>query len=280
MWKNTEKSILMDRACIDLCAIKIYSYNIMKSTKKKYSIKSRKNKNVKRTRKQNRKKTKRVNSIRRIKRKKIKGSGPDEQDVKDTDAKKQENQDAKKSDIPGNADDTLTIENAKKPDIPGNAKDTLTIENAKKPDLLGNNQNSNIPGLTDTDIQNLNNYSANKDSNLLSSIENSEFMKYLKTKILETFKPNENTEIEKPEKKVQIVFYSSKGKKNSVRKYPYFKVFIQDGNTMQDNMDQVDTFLTNIEDPNISREGMFTRTINIDINDLLKKAESEKNTKK
>jgi hypothetical protein len=109
-------------------------------------------------------------------------------------------------------------------------------------------------------------------SKLSAYANNSEFVKYLELyNIFDKFKTFEN-----PKKNVKIVFYPSKNKKNSLRKYPYFKVLIEDGNTIYDNIDQVDTMMAYIIDPSIiNRDSMFKRSIDINIEDLSKIVEQQ-----
>jgi hypothetical protein len=221
----------------------------MKLTKKKYNIKSRKNKNVKRSREQNRKKTKRVNSIQRIKLKKIKGGVVDDSDETDYDETDNE---LNENDI----DELIRL---------------LTHNKSDDNDI------ANIKSYIDNEEYKKDGLFSGINSNLASFINNPKFLDYLKEyNIFDKFESIEN-----PKKNVKIVFYSSKGKKNSVRKYPYFKVFIQDGNTMNDIIDQVDTSLANIMSMSskmTKHKDVYTRTININIEDLLKMAQPE-NTK-
>lgn len=158
--------------------------------------------------------------------------------------------------------------------------DNTEMENDKKD---GKIININEAELTEDDIARINDYLNNKkyknegfisgmSSQLSNLINNPEFIDYLKmNNILNKYELNQN-----PKKNIKIVFYSSKSKKNSVRKYPYFKVFIEDGNTMVDNINQVDDMLAYIVDPNIKqRSDMFKRTIDIDIKDLSKMVEKQ-----
>lgn len=138
--------------------------------------------------------------------------------------------------------------------------------------------------LNDADIAKINEYLSsekyknddgfltNMSSQLASLAQNSQFIDFLKiNNIFEKFKAIEN-----PKKNVKIVFYSSKGRPNSLRKYPYFRVFIEDGNTINDMMDQVDTSLSNIMDSGIQkRNQMYTRSVNIEIEDLSKMLEQK-----
>jgi hypothetical protein len=239
MWKNTEKSILMDKIIfIHALYYKIYSYNIMKLSKRKYFSKTRKNKtfnlqgssfntNVRGGKKMTRKniilqKQKRIN--------KTKGGEP---------------------------------------------KESI-------------NSIINELNLDSNDIENITNYLKNEDykkngimdgmnSQVASLFKNSQFIQYLTANnIFDKYKLVEN-----PKKNVKIVFYSSKGRPNSLRKYPYFRVFIEDGNTLNDMMDQVDTSLSNIMDSGIKkRNELYTRSVNIEIEDLSKMLEKKMAKKK
>ena len=147
----------------------------------------------------------------------------------------------------------------------------------------GNKINIDESNLTQDDIANIKSYIDNQEykkegvfsginSNLASLIKNPKFLDYLKEyNIFDKFKSIEN-----PKKNVKIVFYSSKGRPNSLRKYPYFRVFIEDGNTINDMMDQVDTSLSNIMDSGIKkRKELYTRSVNIEIEDLSKMLEQK-----
>jgi cytochrome c553 len=189
--------------------------------------------------------------------------------------------------IKGGVDNIINIDELDDDDI-AKINEYLSSKKSKNDD--GKIINIDESKLNDTDIAKINEYLSsekykkddgfltNMSSNLSSLVQNSEFVKYLTDNdIYEKFKATEN-----PKKNVKIVFYSSSnGKKNNVRKYPYFKVFIEDGNTINDNIDQVDTMLAYIIDPKIKkRSDVYKRTINIDIKDLLQQVELEEEAPK
>jgi hypothetical protein len=138
-------------------------------------------------------------------------------------------------------------------------------EIAKINDFLEKEEYKNVPNKPDVENPGI-------MSKLSAYVNNPEFMNYLTlNNVFDKFES-----FESPKKNVKIVFYPSKNKKNSLRKYPYFKVLIEDGNTIYDNIDQVDTMMAYIIDPSIiNRDSMFKRSIDINIEDLSKIVEQQ-----
>lgn len=121
------------------------------------------------------------------------------------------------------------------------------------------------------------NASIGMTSQLNGLMANSGFLQYLKTNnIFDKFAMAEN-----PKKKVKIVFYASKGKKNGSRKYPNFKVFIENPNSLSDTINQVDDMMSFMVDPALKkRSDLYKRTIDIDIEDFAKAVEIQETAKR
>jgi hypothetical protein len=147
-----------------------------------------------------------------------------------------------------------------------NNKNTENTENIKNTEKNEKNENTESTSIY-TGIRN----------QLSGFIEDPRFLEYLKiNNIFDKF-----SKIETPKKKVKIVFYASQGKKNSPKKYPNFKVFIDNGNSIYSSISQVDNMLGSMVDPNImKRSDLFKRSIDIDIEDLSKIVDLQKANEK